>query len=153
MTTEEKTKPVNDLFAQATKNYEQALKTGVKLQEESAKLFLSLFSQAPAPPDFQKKFKTISDEIIPQTEKAVDEAMKVIEQNSRAGVELLKKAVGASQATTIQDAQAKSVAFYEGCLNAVRDTALAVTQATSKATESWLGYVRRSTEPVAARKS
>ena len=81
------------------------------------------------------------------------EALKVIEQNSRTGVELLKKAVAASQATTIQDAQAKSVAFYEGCLNAMRDTALAVTQATSKATESWLGYVRRSTEPVAARKS
>jgi hypothetical protein len=83
----------------------------------------------------------------------VDEGLKLIDQNSRTGLELLKKAVAASQATTVQDAQAKSLAFYEGCLNAVRETALAVTQATGKATESWLGYVRRSTEPVAARKS
>jgi hypothetical protein len=153
MTTEEKTKPVKDLFEQATKNYEQALKTGLKLQEESAKLFLGVFNQVTAPADFQKKVKAISDEIIPQTQKAVDEGLKLIEQNSRTGMDLLKKAASAWQATTLQDAQGKSLALYEGYLNAVRDSASAVTQATAKAAESWLGYVRKSTEPPAVGKS
>jgi len=153
MTTEEKSKPVNDLFEQATRGYEQALKTGLKLQEESAKLFLSVFNQVTAPADLQKRFKTISDEIIPQTQKAVDEGLKLIEQNSRTGVDLLKKAVATSQATTVQDAQEKSLALYEACLSAMRDTASAVTQATGKAADVWLGYVRKSTEPLAPRKA
>ena len=153
MTTEKKTKPTSDLFDQALKNYEHALNTGLKLQEESARLFLGCFNQGTPTADFQKKFKAVTEETIPQVEKAVDEGLKLLEQNSRAGVDLLKKAVAATQATSAQDAQAKSLAFYEGCLNAVRDSALAVTQASNKAAESWLGYVRRTTEPFTAKKS
>jgi hypothetical protein len=152
MTTEQKTKP-GDLLDQALRNYEHSLKTGLKLQEESTRLFLGCFTQGTATADFQKKFKAVAEETIPQVEKAVDEGLKLLEQNSRAGVDLLKKAVAATQTTSPQDAQAKSLAFYEGCLNAVRDSALAVTQASNKAAESWLGYVRRSTEPFTAKKS
>lgn len=149
MTTEGKTKPVSDLFEQALKSYEQALKTGLKLQEESAKIFLGSVNQG-GPADVQKKFKTIADEAIPQVEKVVDEGLKLIEQNSRTGLDLFKKAVAATQATSVQDAQAKGLALYEGCLDAVRATATAVTQASNKAAEGWLGYVRRSTEPLTA---
>jgi DNA gyrase/topoisomerase IV subunit B len=152
MTTEGKTKPVSDLFEQALKSYEQALKTGLKLQEESAKVFLGCFTPAPGA-DTQKKFKAISEEAIPQVEKAVEETLKLMEQNSRTGVALLKKAVAATQATSAQEAQAKSLALYEGCLEAVRENAAALTQASNKAAESWLGYIRRSTEPVPGRKA
>ena len=152
MTNEGKTKPVSDLFDQALKSYEQALKTGLKLQEESAKMFLGSVNQGGAA-DVQKKFKAITDETIPQVQKAVDEGIKLMEQNSRTGLELFKKAIATTQASSIQDAQAKSLAFYEGCLDAARETAVALTQASNKAAESWLGYVRRSTEPLTPRKS
>jgi hypothetical protein len=152
MTTEGKTKPVSDLFEQALKNYEQALKTGLKLQEESAKVYLGSLCCGPAA-DVQKKIKAVSDETIPQIEKAVDEALEVLEKNSRTGVALLKKAVAATQTTSAQDAQVRSLALYEGCVDAIRENALALAQATNKAAESWFGYVRRSTEPVGGRKA
>ena len=150
MTTEEKTKPVTDLFDQAMKSYEQALKTGVKMQEESAKFFSNLVNQTTSPQDWQKRMKAMTDEFIPQTQKAVDEGVKLIEQTGRASVELLKKAVAAGQPTSTQDAQAKFLGLWEASLNAMRDTAVSVTQANNKAIESWVSYARKNSESASA---
>lgn len=149
MTTEDKTKPVTEMYEQAMKNYEQALKTGLKMQEESAKIWTGILNQGTSPQDWQKKTKAIADDIIPQTQKAVDDGLKVIEQNSRTSVELLKKAVAAGQATSVQDAQTKLLSFWETSLNAMRDSAVAVTQANNKALENWVAYVRKSGEATA----
>lgn len=150
MTTEEKTKPVTDLFDQAVKSYEQALKTGVKMQEESAKYFSNLVNQTTSPQDWQKRMKTMTDDFIPQTQKSVDEGLKLIEQTSRASIELLKKAVATGQPSSVQDAQAKFLGLWEASLNAMRDTAVSVTQANNKAIESWVAYARKNGEPATA---
>ncbi len=150
MTTEDKTKPGIDLFDQAMKSYEQALKTGVKMQEESARFFSSMVNQTTSPQDWQKKMKAMTDEFIPQTQKSVDEGLKFIEQTSRTSVELLKKAVATGQPTSVQDAQAKFLGLWEASLNAMRDTAVSVTQANNKAIESWVAYARKNGEPTPA---
>lgn len=146
MTTEDKTKPVTELYEQAVKNYEQALKAGLKTQEESVKVWAGFLNQGTTPQDWQKKTKALADDLIPQAQKAVDDGLKLIEQNSRASVELLKKAVAAGQATSAQDAQSKLLSFWESSLNAMRDSAVAVTQANNKAIESWVAYVRKTGE-------
>jgi translation initiation factor 2 alpha subunit (eIF-2alpha) len=150
MTTEEKTKPVTDLYDQAMKSYEQALKTAMKMQEESAKYFSNLVNQSTSPQDWQKRIKTVADEFIPQTQKTVDEGVKLIEQTSRTSIELLKKAVATGQPTSMQDAQAKFLGLWEASLNAMRDTAVSVTQANNKAIESWVSYARKNGEPATA---
>lgn len=151
MTTEEKTKPVTDLFEQAMKSYEQALKTGVKMQEESAKVFSNLFNQSNTPQDWQKKMKSVADDFVPQTQKSVEEGLKLIEQTSKASVELLKKAVAAGQPVSATDAQAKILGLWEASLNAMRDTAVSVTQANNKAIESWVAYARKGVDPCATK--
>ena len=150
MNTEEKTKPFADLFEQATRNYEQAVKTGLKAQEESAKLWTNLCNQITTPAELQKRVKVFADEVIPQTQKNVNEYLKVVEQNSRATVELVKKAVATSQVTNLQDAQSKFLALWETALGVVRETAQTVTQANSKAVESCLEVLRKFGEPVQA---
>jgi len=139
-TTEEKTKPVTDLFEQAMKSYEQALKTGVKMQEESMKYFSNLLSQNSSPQEWQKQMKSMTDGFIPQTQKTVDEGLKLIEQTNRTGVELLKKVVAAGQPASLHDAQAKCLGVWEASLDAMRDTAVAMTQASNKTIESWFAY-------------
>ena len=148
MNTEEKTKPFADLFEQATRNYEQAVKTGLKAQEESAKLWTNLCNQITGPADLQKRVKAFTDEVIPQTQKNVNEYLKLVEQNSRATVELVKKAVATSQATSPQDAQSKFLALWETTLGVVRETAQSVTQANTKAVESCLEILRKAGEPI-----
>ena len=150
MTTEEKTKPVTDLYDQAMKSYEQALKTGVKMQEESAKYFSNLVNQNTSPQDWQKRMKSVTDEFIPQTQKSVEEGVKLIEQTTRTSIELLKKAVATGQPTSMQDAQAKFLGLWEASLNAMRDTAVSVTQANNKAIESWVSYARKNSQSTTA---
>ena len=53
MTDKTKT-PASEMFDQALKNYEQALRTGVKVQEEAGKCWTKLLNQAASPPDWQK---------------------------------------------------------------------------------------------------
>ena len=148
MTTEEKTKPVTELFEQATKNYEQALKTGLKLQEESGKWWTSLFNQVSSPQDWQKKVKATFDDVIPQTQKTIDETLKLVEQNSRTSADLFRKAVAAAQSTSLQDAQTKCLGFWEASLNALRDTTQAVVQNNTKAVESWIEFVRKNGDSI-----
>ena len=150
MTTEDKTKPATDLFEQAIKNYEQALKTGLQLQEDSIKMWTGLLNQPTAPQDLLKRIKALTDEIIPQTQKNIEDNLKLVEQTSRTSIDLLKKAATAAQARTVQEAQSKFLNFCEASLGAVRDTTVAVTQANGKALESWIGYLRKTAEPAMA---
>lgn len=150
MTTEERTKPFADLFDQATKNYEQAVKTGLKLQEESVKLWATLCNQASSPTDVQKRAKAVSEEIVGRTQAIIGDYVKATDQYSRSSVELLKKALAVTQASSAQDAQSKVLAFWEATLGGVRETAQAITQAHTKAFESCVDFVRKASEPVAA---
>ena len=148
MTTEEKTKPFADLFEQTTKNYEQAVKAGLKVQEESVKAWAALCNQTSSPPDIQKRAKAVAEEIVGRTQTIIGDYVKATDQYSRSSVELLKKALAVTQAGSVQDAQSKVLAFWEATLGGVRETAQAVTQAHSKAFESWVDFVRKATEPV-----
>jgi len=152
MSTETKQKPVNDLFDQAMKNYEQALKTGLKLQEDSARLWTQLFNQNATAPDWQKQVKALTEELIPQTQKALNENVKLIEQNGKTSVELLKKAVEGAQATTVQEAQSNFMGLWESSVKAMRETAEAVTQANSRALDSWMSIARKTSGVGAASK-
>jgi hypothetical protein len=143
MTAEEKNKSVTDLFEQAMKNYEQALKTGLKLQEEAARMWTTILPQSNSLQDLERRMKLMADEILPQTQKSIEEGLKLVEQNSRASVELLKKAVAAAQSGSALDAQAKWLGFWESSLNAMRDNALALSQANARAVDTWMGFARK----------
>jgi len=147
----EKLKSVDDLFEQAMKNYELALKTGVKLQEESAKMWTNILSQASTPQDLGKKVKAWSDDCIPQTQKVLEEYVKLIEQNSRTSVDLLKKAVATCQAATAQEAQSRFLSLWETSLGSLRDAAVAITQANARVADSVMGYARKAWEAPAGK--
>ena len=50
------TKTATDLFEGAYKSYEQALKTGIKVQEDTVKMWKDLLSKTTSPNDLQAKF-------------------------------------------------------------------------------------------------
>jgi len=148
--TEDKAKPVTDLFEQVMNSYEQALKTGVKMQEESMKYFSNLVSHNSSSQDWQKQMKTMTDEFFPQTQKTVDAGLKLIEQTNRSGVELLRKVVAASQPTSVHDAQAKYLGLWAASLDVMRDTTVAMTQASNKVIGSWFSYAWEHGGPAAS---
>ncbi len=139
-------KPVSELYEQAMNNYEQALRTGLRLQEESGKWLTSMLDQATSPQDWQKWVKSMSDRFIPETQKTMEENLRFMEQNSRTGVELMRKAMEAAQSTSLVEGQTKFLTFWGASLNAWRDKAQAATQANTKAIEMWVEFLRRNAE-------
>lgn len=139
-------KPVSELYGQAMNNYEQALRTGLRLQEESGKWLTTMLDQATSPQDWQRWVKAMGDRFIPETQKHMEENLKFVEQNSRTGVDLLKKAFDAAQSTSVMEGQAKMLTFWGASLNAFRDNAQAATQANTKAIEMWVEFLRRNAE-------
>src|ERR1043166_3305666 len=123
----DKTKPpVSEVFDQALKNYEQTLRTSLKLQEEAGRWWTNLLTQASSAQDWQKRVTAVTTDVIGPTQKRMEEYLGLIEQNNRANVELLKKAFEAAQTTGPSECQAKWVDFWQTSLNSVQANAQAV---------------------------
>ncbi|HXU76450.1 MAG TPA: hypothetical protein VN794_07770 [Methylomirabilota bacterium] len=145
----DKTKaPASEVFDQALKNYEQALRAGLKLQEEAGRCFTKLLNHAASPQDLQKQVTALANEFIPATQKSMESCLELLEQNSRASVDLLKRGLEIPQPTTFADAQNKAVEFCEASLKSLKANAQAIVDINTKAIDSWVSLVKKATEVV-----
>ncbi len=148
-TMKEQEKPVTEMADNAMKNYEQALRTGLKLQEEAVRCFNQMFNHTATPQDWQKRFTNftaVTSEVMPLTQKRMEEVLELMEKNSRTGAELVKKAVDAAQTPVPAESQAKWMEFWTFSMGAARSNAEAMTQISARAIDSWIDFVRRNTE-------
>ena len=74
--------------------------------------------------------------------------LELLEQNSRASVELLKKGIEAAQTTGFAEGQGKLIDFCESSLKSLKANVQAVVDINGKAMDSWLGLVKKVTSDV-----
>lgn len=137
--------PASELLDEGLKNYEQALRAGLKVQEEAGKCWTRLVSQAASPQDFQKQVTSFASDVIPATRKSMDDCLELLEQNSRTSVDLLKKSLEAAQATSYADTQAKVTEFCESSLKSLKANAQAIVDINTKAVDAWFAFVKKAT--------
>ena len=80
--TNQKTKPLSEAADKAMKNYEQAVRTGLKLQEEAAHLWTNLLNQSASPQDWQKRVSsasTVANGVLPAAQKRMEEVLGLVE--------------------------------------------------------------------------
>ena len=141
--------PLTELADKTMKNYEQALRTGLKMQEEAGKWWTSMFNQSTAAQDWQKRFTNMTGmagSLMPLAQRRMEEAMSLVEKNGKTGAELMKKAVDAAQTPVPAESQAKWLDFWTSSMGAVRANAEAVSELSSKAIDAWIDFVRKNTE-------
>lgn len=148
--TEKAKVPASEVFDQALKNYEQALRAGIKVQEEAAAYWSKLLNQASARPAVQKQMTSLANEIIPPTQKYMEGCLSILEQNSRASVELMKKGVEAVQTANPVECQNKVMDFCESSLKAVKTQSQAIVDLNAKAVDSWVAMMKKATAEVVA---
>jgi len=141
----------SELFEQAMKNYEQALQSGLKLQQESARWWMDLMTQAGSPQEWQHRFSEVAAGSMANLQKRMEENLKVVEHNSRVSVELLKKAVDAAKADTVAAGQAKVQELWDASLEALRANTTAINQVNAKWVESWMQFVPKGKAASSAR--
>ena len=135
--------PGSEMFDQALKNYEQTLRSGLKLQEEAGQWWTNLLTQATSAKDWQKRVTAATQEVISPTQKRMEEYLALLEESNRTNVDLLKKALEAAQTSAPSDCQAKWVGFWEASLSAVQANAQAVAQSNTRMIESWISFLKK----------
>jgi hypothetical protein len=83
------------------------------------------------------------NDVIPATQKSMEGYLGLLEQNTRASVDLVKKGLEAAQTTSYADAQNKVTDFCESTLNALKSNSQAIFDINAKAIGSWVGFVKK----------
>ena len=118
-------------FDEAVATFNDAVKAGVKAQEEIGKWWSDALDQAGAGEHWQKKSKAVLSEAIPAAQKNAEEWLKLVEQNYKRSLALFKKAWDVQPADA-GEMRAKSQELWEESLELVRDNAQAMAQANAK---------------------
>ena len=136
----------------AFKNFEQAVRTSVKFQEEAARCWTNVLNQGANAQDWQKQvanFTNFTSGLLPAAQKQMQGVLELMEKNSRTGVELMKKAVDAAQTSSVVESQNKWLDVCTSSLGAVRTTTEAVAQINAQAIDSCINFLRRSSDHIA----
>jgi hypothetical protein len=141
MTTKAETRMTN-LFDQAVQTFGDALKAGVKMQEEITRWWSDVMEQGPAQ-EWQKRSRAIVSETIPAAQKNAEEWMRVFEQNYRRSMDLFKKAMDTDQPTGVAELQSKTQELWEASMEVIKDNAQAAAQANVKMMETFAEILKK----------
>jgi hypothetical protein len=146
---EKQNNPMSESADQAIKTYEEALRTGLKFQNEAWQSWCAMLNQSPLSPEWQKRYSHAFDaanSIMPAAQKRMEEAVDVMEKNARLGAELMKKAMDAAQTTAVAESQSKWMEFLKTSLDAAQFNVESLMRINSRAMESFTGFVQKNSE-------
>ena len=141
MTTKTPEKPSADtkkeVFQDALKFFEDALKSGIQLQEESIKLWKDVLDQVGSPDELRKKLEALTKDAIPLNRDRLDNISKLFQDSAKQCTAVFSKTVGLYQSSSPTEGQQKLQDLVETSLTALRSNVHAVVDMNSQITKSW----------------
>jgi ribosomal 50S subunit-associated protein YjgA (DUF615 family) len=80
--------PFNEVFHEAIRCYEKALKSGIQLQEESVNLWKEVLTKLGSPEELQAKLESLTAAAFPQARKRMEEFIETFNRTSNQTVDL-----------------------------------------------------------------
>jgi chemotaxis regulatin CheY-phosphate phosphatase CheZ len=134
---------VNEMFQEALRNYEKALKSGIELQEESVNLWKTLLTQLTSPDEFQAKLESMQSEVFPTARKRMEEFVDLFNQSSNQTLELFEKSMSVYQAKSMTDAQRRLQDLMESSIATLRGNVQTALNTNTKIISSWKDILDR----------
>jgi len=132
----------SEAFAQAVDTFDAALKNGAKVQQEVINWWSELAGQSNAN-DFRDRVQHLAAEAMPLAQKSLEEQFKLFDESYKSCLDLLKQGFEATQAESVSDLQAKTLALWETSLKTLRNNTEALVQANRKAMSSFADLAAR----------
>src|ERR1043166_1888479 len=142
-------KPVREMADTARKNYEQAVRTSQRFQDEAAQWGTRVMSETGRAADWQRQYArltALTNNVMPFAQKRLDETMNLMEKNSRDAAELMRKAIDALQTQNLPESQTKWMEGWASSMKAMQSNVEALTAMSTRALDSWVDLVRKNTE-------
>jgi hypothetical protein len=137
---------IAELFHEAMRSYEKALKSGIQLQEESVDLWKELLTKLGSPEEFQAKLESMRADAFPQARKRMEEFVETFNRTSNQTIDLFEKTLGVYQATSVTDAQRRVQDLIESSLSVLRANVHSVMNTNAKIIADWKELVDRFAE-------
>ena len=126
-----------EVFHEAMRNYEKALKSGIQLQEESVNLWKDLLTKLGSPEEFQAKLESMTADAFPKARKRMEEFVETFNRTSNQTIDLFEKTLSVYKATSVPDAQRRMHDLIEGSLAAVRVNVHSALDTNAKIIADW----------------
>ena len=139
---------IDEVYHEAMRSYEKALKSGIQLQEESVNLWKDLLTKLGSPEEFQAKLESMTADAFPQARKRMEEFVETFNRMSNQTIDLFEKTLGVYQATSVPDAQRRVQDLVESSLSALRVNVHSALNTNAKIIVSWKELVDRFGPPV-----
>jgi polyhydroxyalkanoate synthesis regulator protein len=131
------------LLDQAVATFGDAMKAGVKFQEDIGRWWSDVLDQTAPVQTWQKRSREMVSEAIPAAQRNAEEWMKVVEQNYRRSLELMRRALETENPATVAEAQTRMQDLWEASMQVIRDNAQAMAQANLHMMEAWAEILRK----------
>ena len=126
-----------EVFKEALKFYEDALKSGIELQEESLKTWKDLLNQVGSPEDLKKKLEALTKDVFPKNSARIEDISKVFQENAKQCTDLFSKTVGVYQSSSLNEGQDRIQDLMESSLTAMRSNVHSVVDTNSQVMKIW----------------
>lgn len=141
MTTKTREKPAADSSQKAVQDalkfFEDALKSGIQLQEESVQLWKDVLEKAGSPEELRKKLESLTKDALPLNKTRLEDMTKVFQDSAKQCSELFSKTVNLYQVSSPAEGQQRLQDLVECSLSALRSNVHAVVDMNSQITKSW----------------
>ena len=138
---------INELFHEAMRSYEKALKSGIQLQEESVNLWKDLLTKLGSAEELQAKLESMTSDAFPQARKRMEEFVETFNRTSNQTIDLFEKTLGVYKATPVTDAQHRVQELIESSLTTLRANVHSALNTNAKIIDSWKELVDRFSPP------
>src|SRR6202795_4783281 len=81
---------IDEVFHEAMRSYEKALKSGIQLQEESVNLWKDLLTKLGSPEEFQAKLEAMTADAFPKARKRMEEFVETFNRTSNQTIDLFE---------------------------------------------------------------
>ena len=135
--TSEAIETIDEVFHEAMRSYEKALKSSIQLQEESVNLWKDLLTKLGSPEEFQAKLESMTADAFPKARKRMEEFVETFNRTSTQTIDLFEKTLGVYQATSVPDAQGRMQDLVESSLAALRVNVRSALDTNAKIIASW----------------
>ena len=132
-----------EVFHDAMRNYEAALKSGIQLQEESVNLWKDLLTKLGSPEELQAKLESMTADTFPKARERMEEFLETFNRTSKQTIDLFGKTMAIYQATSVTDAQRRMQDLIESSLGALRVNVHSALNTNAKIIASWKELVDR----------
>ncbi|HYY31808.1 MAG TPA: hypothetical protein VE860_27935 [Chthoniobacterales bacterium] len=138
-----KSETIDELFHEAMRSYEKALKSGIQLQEESVNLWKDVLTKLASPEDLPAKLESMTADAFPKARKRMEEFVETFNRTSNQTIDLFEKTMGVYQATSVTDAQRRVQDLIESSLTTLRVNVHSAMNTNGKIIASWKEFVDR----------